>query len=91
MLILIPELARKPVANEIGYLPSAMCEHNEIQIYIGDASLGISSPVKQNFSLNTVEIEPASFGLLVQCSANSATRSSRFVCDISELSLVLSI
>ena len=51
MLIIIPELARKPVANEIGYLPSAMCEHNEMQVYIGDASLSISSPGKQKFSL----------------------------------------
>ena len=70
MLILFPELARQPVANEIGYLPSATCEHNEMQIYIGDASLSIYTAGKQKFSLTTVEIEPAIFGLLVQCSAN---------------------
>ena len=33
-------------------------------------------------SLTTVGIEPATFGLLVQCSTNWATRSSRFECLI---------
>ncbi len=32
--------------------------------------------------LTTVGIEPATFGLLVQCSTNSATKSSRFECVI---------
>ncbi len=50
----------------------------QVKVYIGDASLSVSTQGKRTFCLTTVGIGPATFGLLVQCSANWATRSSRF-------------
>ena len=61
-------------------------------VNVGDASLSMCHTGQAKiFSLTTVGIEPATFGLLVQCSQLSYEGKSVRVCDISELNLVPSI